>query len=311
VRELIVLRRLLPNYCKPAAEVYRDVIGYVIETSNDLKVLSMVQRSKHLAEESIILPTWVPHLDQPYQGFHLHKNFHRSSKDLPLSAISQSERDALVLRGIQFDLIKDDGSQSFTEAMDLCTGLKMDLLVVVAIMFQNAWSLTGSRAHAYTEGKERLWAFYMTVSGGSTVHRTSAESDSDHWASIWAYESQLAGAAEANDSEPSTRMQFWGEEKKRNREGGDAKAFGQLMAGTYRFRQIFMTKKGYIGLGPDAMRPGDVVCLIFGGRVPYVLRNMGSYWEFIGECYVHGIMNGEALESLDGDISNAEIFELR
>jgi hypothetical protein len=54
-------------------------------------------------------------------------------------------------------------------------------------------------------------------------------------------------------------------------------------------------------LGSPDVREGDMVCIIFGCSVPVVLRKVsagggGSHYEFIGECYVHGMMDGEALE---------------
>jgi hypothetical protein len=44
---------------------------------------------------------------------------------------------------------------------------------------------------------------------------------------------------------------------------------------------------------PSATRPGDIICILNGGRVPYVLRPSGEYvYELVGECYVHGLMHG-------------------
>lgn len=39
--------------------------------------------------------------------------------------------------------------------------------------------------------------------------------------------------------------------------------------------------------------------MLSGGHVLYVLRmkNQRSIYEFVGECYVHGMMDGEALNS--------------
>lgn len=61
-------------------------------------------------------------------------------------------------------------------------------------------------------------------------------------------------------------------------------------------RRPFLTKKGYIGLGPAATSEGDYVCLLFGGQTPYLIRANGDgRWEFVGESYVHGIMDGEGI----------------
>jgi hypothetical protein len=62
-------------------------------------------------------------------------------------------------------------------------------------------------------------------------------------------------------------------------------------------RMLFSMKNGHIGIGDNALAPGDIVCVFLGGRTPHVLRPVedGKY-KFIGECYLHGIMYGEALK---------------
>jgi hypothetical protein len=37
-------------------------------------------------------------------------------------------------------------------------------------------------------------------------------------------------------------------------------------------RTVYRTRDGRLGLGLEAMRPGDVVCVLLGGRAPFVLR---------------------------------------
>jgi hypothetical protein len=62
-------------------------------------------------------------------------------------------------------------------------------------------------------------------------------------------------------------------------------------------RCMFSTEKAYIGLGPKTMQPGDCVVLFEGGTVPHVLRRNGAEFTFIGECYVHGAIQGELFDS--------------
>ncbi|KAE8386090.1 ankyrin repeat-containing domain protein [Aspergillus alliaceus] len=62
-------------------------------------------------------------------------------------------------------------------------------------------------------------------------------------------------------------------------------------------RKLIMTENGYVGLGPASTVPGDEICVLFGGNVPYIVRGSREYKRFIGECYCHGLMNGEALKN--------------
>ncbi|KAK8187774.1 heterokaryon incompatibility protein-domain-containing protein [Phyllosticta capitalensis] len=69
----------------------------------------------------------------------------------------------------------------------------------------------------------------------------------------------------------------------------------------YRLKWRFaQTASGYVGLVPDAAVQGDVVAVLAGGGVPYVLREVpgekeGTY-RLVGPAYVEGIMGGEAME---------------
>jgi hypothetical protein len=81
-------------------------------------------------------------------------------------------------------------------------------------------------------------------------------------------------------------------------------------------RRLFLTLNGFVGLGPDTMREGDLVCILAGGDLPFVLRplkkGLGSEtaelstisdrYLFVGECYVEGLMKGEAIVALKSKI---------
>ena len=57
----------------------------------------------------------------------------------------------------------------------------------------------------------------------------------------------------------------------------------------------YMTKQGFIGLGPLSVEPLDQVWILQAAKVPFILRPMDRHGKFnlIGETYVHGFMDGE------------------
>ena len=62
------------------------------------------------------------------------------------------------------------------------------------------------------------------------------------------------------------------------------------------FDQCFMiTTNGYMGFCPSYAKVGDRICILFGGRRPYIIRQEPDVLRFIGQCYVHGLMDGEAM----------------
>jgi hypothetical protein len=64
-----------------------------------------------------------------------------------------------------------------------------------------------------------------------------------------------------------------------------------------RGRIMAITSHGYIGAMPQEVQSGDLVCVLFGCSVPVVLRKTtdGNSYTFIGECYLHGFMDAEAI----------------
>uniref|UniRef100_A0A8H7K7H6 Heterokaryon incompatibility domain-containing protein n=1 Tax=Bionectria ochroleuca TaxID=29856 RepID=A0A8H7K7H6_BIOOC len=73
---------------------------------------------------------------------------------------------------------------------------------------------------------------------------------------------------------------------------------------------MFTTDDGGRGLCPGTAMAGDVIVILYGGDVPYLLRPSGTpgTYHFIGECYFDGVMSGEAFAS-DRNLAE-EVFVL-
>ncbi|KAK4231751.1 heterokaryon incompatibility protein-domain-containing protein [Podospora fimiseda] len=58
----------------------------------------------------------------------------------------------------------------------------------------------------------------------------------------------------------------------------------------------FLTEKGYIvRCSPHTTKPGDLVVLLAGGNIPFILRPQGDgkHFKLVGDAYCDGIMDGE------------------
>lgn len=78
-------------------------------------------------------------------------------------------------------------------------------------------------------------------------------------------------------------------------------------------RRFFITEPGYMGLATGEVRKGDMVFILDGGEVPYILRSkeekstkVGKLL-FVGESYVHGLMRGELFAE---DKRSSIVFEI-
>ena len=63
-------------------------------------------------------------------------------------------------------------------------------------------------------------------------------------------------------------------------------------------RRVFMTQGKHFGLGALHTQVGDLVCILYGRPTPFILRlNLDECtYTQVGEAYVNGIMDGEALD---------------
>lgn len=82
-------------------------------------------------------------------------------------------------------------------------------------------------------------------------------------------------------------------------------------------RRFMLTRKGYFGWGPDnpfdndpsnELRVGDKIAILFGCSTPLIIRPKGDKCEVVGEGYVQGFMDGEALRLLESGVCHLQRF---
>jgi hypothetical protein len=61
-----------------------------------------------------------------------------------------------------------------------------------------------------------------------------------------------------------------------------------------RFRGFFISKMGYMGIGPLRAEEGDILCILPGCNTPLLIRKRNEFYVLVGECFAWGLMNGEA-----------------
>jgi len=72
-------------------------------------------------------------------------------------------------------------------------------------------------------------------------------------------------------------------------------------------RRLMTTSNGYMGWAPDnangsrnaRVKDGDLIAIIFGCSTPIVIRPYRRYYRVLGEAYVQGLMDGEAIGALE------------
>ncbi|KAF9768118.1 hypothetical protein IL306_014633 [Fusarium sp. DS 682] len=132
---------------------------------------------------------------------------------------------------------------------------------------------------------EALWRTLLT-NIWLTTH-PAPETCSDHFAN---YLARISDSA--SDVKRDIRSEYM-----LDPEEGDIFAIAIEDAGADRV--LFITEKGYLGLGPARTEVDDTVAMIAGAHVPFVLRKGAGGWILVGEAYVHGVMYGEAAQKAE------------
>ena len=78
---------------------------------------------------------------------------------------------------------------------------------------------------------------------------------------------------------------------------GRTRTFGSMTEAIWQ-RRLVRTVNGYLGLVPAESQAGDIIAILQGGQLPFVLRSRGGTWELIGASYIHGVMQGEAFDEM-------------
>jgi len=58
-----------------------------------------------------------------------------------------------------------------------------------------------------------------------------------------------------------------------------------------------------MGLASSGTKAGDIVCVVLGHSVPVILCQVEDYYLLVGDCFVYGLMDGEALQDfVEGNV---------
>jgi hypothetical protein len=72
---------------------------------------------------------------------------------------------------------------------------------------------------------------------------------------------------------------------------------------------VFITSTGMLCVGPEVWLPGDVVVVLHGASLPFVLRPASDgLWRLVGECYLYDVNEGRVHREWEEKGSVSEKF---
>ncbi|CAI6338039.1 unnamed protein product [Periconia digitata] len=92
---------------------------------------------------------------------------------------------------------------------------------------------------------------------------------------------------------------------------GNADRFGSQSKFACVSRVFFTASRGWKGTGSRHIEPGDFLVVLFGSRVPFILRKYGTGYRLISDCYIYGLMDGEAMRMYDDGELELEDFVIQ
>ena len=88
---------------------------------------------------------------------------------------------------------------------------------------------------------------------------------------------------------------------------GGLKVYGTHVGIGAAHHKVCITRRGYMGRVPLSSQPGDIIVVLYGGRLPFTVRKTDGKYLLLGAGYLEGFMNGEALKLEDAE---PEVFVL-
>ncbi|OJJ40152.1 hypothetical protein ASPWEDRAFT_22358 [Aspergillus wentii DTO 134E9] len=161
------------------------------------------------------------------------------------------------------------------------------------------------RLRTYPTGEEVRQAFGLTIVGGHLTEAlvetgTSVETYAENYMDFFDV-TQISQAIPAERATRETLLRAFGEGL------GFDKGWILAVLDAYCERRFFLTDTGYMGLAHHEVLEGDLIAVIVGLKWPCVLRpktdNHDDGFEFIGDAYTHGMMDGEGVQDIPKDES--------
>ena len=293
-----------PDYIKSCQEVYLSVTSSMLRQGH-ISVLCL----NSFPKTQIGLPSWVPDWSRPLeislQGtgvdhMTLEPEYKASGSLLPWSPLFTrvGATTSVSVSGFIYDELHDIGA-TWAEYYPLQNTIS-DPFVAAKKLLAELVRLSFLRGEVYKTLKERICGAARTITAEMGYDETG------RWARIGNRRYDTAASLvtiQVKYDSDETRI-LSSELRALTMSDGVQTAFDRLDAAKFcgeidakaRGRKPFVTKNGHLGLGLGHVEPGDAIAVLIGCQVPFVLRkSVGGRYQIVGEAYVDGIMDGEAV----------------
>lgn len=319
----LVDKRIEPKYEKCIRDVFGDFIEYCVETSDSLDVLCRHWApvvSKPDEGKAIPMPSWILSINghafggpkkllqtringDSLVGGSENRSFYRASGSLrpsyrfgknkvaPETTVKPSKQHRTYAETIKAEELPQrfDGILD-VKGVQLCT-IEQSAAIIGGVISEQALELLGWRREKEISksNMDQIWRTLVANRGPGGTNPPSWYRRVCQSCLEW-YKRQGITQFSTNTLKilpgtPPAKVEF-------------IDRVQQVVWGKKCFRSVTKDQREIVGLVPPTSEAKDLICVLFGCSVPVVLRERKATkdFQFIGECYVHGMMDGEAVE---------------
>ncbi|KAK4159411.1 heterokaryon incompatibility protein-domain-containing protein [Cladorrhinum sp. PSN259] len=290
-------KKLKPDYALGVDEVYRDFVVWNVVTNGSLESFSCCTSSEKAASQPpTTRPSWVPdfaNLEESPTMLPMTKRGNLAAAgDTQVRARFQADTNTLGIWGLSVDKVHRVGKLK-------CLPRSYGLSSQLALAQLTAWVAECLNLAREASSGIASSGFDTSILGGPSVLGLSSERYEMFWRTMLfghdhtfqpvsaKYGPMVQKFIEKLLQGPGTR-------------GVPFTKMDQLVLNTTiaraQGRLLMETVGGRLGWVTVEAAPGDAIFVLYGGKVLYVLRELDSgHHQLVGDCFVHGLMGGEAL----------------
>ncbi|KAN0106850.1 HET domain containing protein [Hyaloscypha variabilis] len=269
-----------PDYGQSTIQVYKNAVQQVVESSGYLNILC-----RPWVQPSANLPSWVSTFSAlPFRRDHEGVYF-RQHADTLVCSPHQRVHHASGSSHTSATFNNDDARFILTCGGFLLPKIEWKGEAASYGRIRSTWRNSMDE----TIKKQKPQMHWRTL----VADRDSEGNPPPHWYSLAHDETyKLCSGGDLNTEDLLRERKEKEEQISRT-----LKAFIRRVQAVTWNRRLVRLAGNSLALVPERTALSDNICILFGCDVPVVLRRHGDdFWEFIGEAFVYGAMDGEAMD---------------
>jgi hypothetical protein len=292
-------QNIKPDYKISPEEVFKDFAVWDVLYSGSLRILSCASRSQ--SGRGSKLPSWVPDwrdIDNthPFIRYNDRACFSAAGKTSTVAWFSV-DRKVLHVMGKLVDTVKKVGCPpAFTKAT---VRMEIDSDTIDRLERSRSWLEELRDMAGDPMDRNRCEELWQTMTCGLTKDGFPAPADySEYLLKYLGFLHDLPNRFSDFLHEGTYKPPVPRDNGKPDSDLRTHALIESSLSNWSARRRFALTDSGRLACIPAGAAAGDVLCVLYGSDVPYVLRpTKGGQYIVIGECFVNDIMHGEALSN--------------